>query len=398
PMKNRPAGRLLLALAAALAAAFPGLADDKDLLKQGTSNPNVIVILSNTVSMQYLPYVQGTTPVLPPDGQFGASPVSKFGLAKGSFRQVVQDNVSNFNFGLSWYSYHQEGVSHKYWSYQSTVNNTISNATDDYPGDAFKAAIGTYYELGTSGGGPILSVSTTQTYGITGTTISGSWFGDVPAGSSCTTATCTGYAIEQIDKNNRVAVHLDPVNGGQPYGQPVVKMIKEYQNGTPPGNPSTWTTAATTPGGNPGTVEIQLEPPANATATFPNVYSTGSDSGLYMGFMKPGDWTLNSDCGGWFVQNSLPAVGVPRDYSSDLTCTNTARTPPPESSSGCVMRYTRPQSSVIHYTPGAAGTYMPLNPPDDDPSACSPTVSHTGAGPEDQVTLLSSNDSHIPEA
>ena len=34
--------------------------------------------------MQYLPYVQGTTPNLPADGQYGDSPVSKFGLAKGA--------------------------------------------------------------------------------------------------------------------------------------------------------------------------------------------------------------------------------------------------------------------------------------------------------------------------
>jgi hypothetical protein len=385
---------------AVVTASFPGLADDKDLLKQGTANPNVIVILSNTVSMQYLPYVQGTTPVLPPDGQFGDSPISKFGLAKSAFRQVVEDNKDNFNFGLSWYSYHQEAITHKYWSYQSTRNNTISNALYDYPGDTFKAAIGTYYELGTSGGGPIQSISTTQTYGIAGTTISGSWFGDVPAASSCTTnALCTGYAFETIvDKAKRVAVHLAPVNGGQPYGQLVVLMIKEYQTGFPSGNPTSWTTQATTPAGNPGTVQIKLEPPGNATTAFPNTYSTGSDNGLYMGFMKPGDWTLNSDCGGWFVQNSLPAVGVPRDYSSDLTCTNTTCSQPPESSSGCVLRYTRPQSSVIHYTPGASGTYTPLNPPDEDPSACSPTVTHTGAGPEDQITLLSTNDAHIPEA
>ena len=161
-MTTRHIAKFLFALAAAVIAASPCAADDKDLLKQGTADPNVIVILSNTVSMQYLPYVQGTTPVLPPDGQFGDSPVSKFGLAKSAFRQVVEDNSSNFNFGLSWYSYHQEGVSHKYWSYQSTRNNTISNAAWDFPNDTFKAAVGTYYEIGTSGGGPIQSISTTR--------------------------------------------------------------------------------------------------------------------------------------------------------------------------------------------------------------------------------------------
>ncbi|HKF42112.1 MAG TPA: PilC/PilY family type IV pilus protein [Thermoanaerobaculia bacterium] len=391
-------GRVLLALAAALAAAFPCAGDDKDLLKSGSSKPNVVVIISNTVSMQYLPYVQGSTPILPPDGQFQDSPQSKFGIAKTVFRQVVEDNNANFNFGLSWYSYHQEVVTHKYWSYRSTANNTISGAAYDFPGDAFQAAVGTYYELGTSGGGPIQSISTTQTYGIAGTTISGVWFGDVPAASSCTAATCTGYSIEQIDKSHRVAVHLSPVNGGQPYGQPTITMIKEYQAGTPPGNPTSWTTQASTPAGNAGTVSITLSPPPNPPTQFPNLYSTGSDNGLYMGFMKAGDWNLNSDCGGWFVQNTLPAIGVPRDYISDLACTNTTCSQPPEVSWGCVLRYTRPQSSVIHYAPGSTGTYSALSPPDDNPGVCSASVVHTGTGPEDQIVLMSTNDSHIPEA
>src|SRR5206468_2421043 len=70
--------KVLALLAGALLAASTGLADDKDLLRLGQSNPNVIVIISNTYSMQYLPYVQGTTPNLPADGQYQDSPVSKF--------------------------------------------------------------------------------------------------------------------------------------------------------------------------------------------------------------------------------------------------------------------------------------------------------------------------------
>ena len=98
----------MLLLAGVIGAALPGLADDKDLLKLGASNPNVIIIISNTYSMQYLPYVQGTTPNLPPDGQYQDSPISKFGLAKGAVNAVVEQNRSLYNFGLSWYSYHQE--------------------------------------------------------------------------------------------------------------------------------------------------------------------------------------------------------------------------------------------------------------------------------------------------
>src|SRR5450830_1697109 len=98
-------------LAGVIGGALPGLADDKDLLKQGSANPNVMVIISNTNSMQYLPYVQGTTPTVPPDGQYQDSPVSKFGLAKGVLREVIQLNSFRFNFGISWYSYHQESVS-----------------------------------------------------------------------------------------------------------------------------------------------------------------------------------------------------------------------------------------------------------------------------------------------
>ena len=116
-----------------------------------------------------------------------------------------------------------------------------------------------------------------------------------------------------------------------------------------------------------------------------------------MGFMKTGDWTLNSDCGGWFVQNSLPAVGIPRDYNSNLSCSLTTCAQPPEQSSACVLRYARPQSAVIHYAPGATGTYNASSPADANPGLCSTSVVHAGAGPEDQVVLMSTNDSHIPE-
>src|ERR1700688_2760836 len=116
-----------------------------------------------------------------------------------------------------------------------------------------------------------------------------------------------------------------------------------------------------------------------------------------MGFMRSGDWSLNSDCGGWFVQNSLPAIGIPRDYNSNLSCSLTTCAQPPEQSAGCVLRYGRPMSSVIHYAAGATGTYSASNPPDANPALCSPSVVHTGAGPEDQVVLMSSNTSQIPE-
>jgi Tfp pilus tip-associated adhesin PilY1 len=391
---------MFLAAAAALGRAYPGLADDKDLLKLGASNPNVIIIISNTYSMQYLPYVQGTTPNLPPDGQYQDSPISKFGLAKGAVNAVVEQNSSLFNFGLSWYSYHQESVAHKYWSYRFTSNDTagMSGAAYDFPNEAYKVAVGTYIEVGTSGGGQISSTTgTAEAFGVSGLTLSGPWFGDVPAASTCAATTCTAYVIGQIDKTHRIVAHLVPVNGGQPYGRLTMTLVKEYQAGSPPGNPTSWTTQASTLNGNPGTVTLTYSATVSTADAFHNVYSTGQDNNLYMGFMKTGDWGLNSDCGGWFVQNSLPAIGIPRDYKNDGGCSLTACSMDPEQSTGCVLRYTRPMSSVIHYAAGAAGTYTPSNPPDDNPGLCSPSVVHTGAGPEDQIVLMSSNDAHIPE-
>jgi len=398
-MKTTRARRIAIALlAGVLLPVASGLADDKDLLKLGGAHPNVVIIISNTYSMQYLPYVQGTTPNLPPDGQYQDSPISKFGLAKAAINTLVQQNSSLFNFGLSWYSYHQEGVTHKYWSYRLTSNNTTSGAAYDYPGDAFKVAVGSYAEWGTNGGGPIASTTgVTETFGVPGATLSGPWFGDTPAGSACTTATCVGYGIAQIDRSHRVVEHLVPVGVGQPYGQLTVTAIKEYQAGSPPGSPTIWTTQLQTPVGNPGRVELTYSASVSTASEFRNIYSTGQDDGLYMGFMKTGDWILNSDCGGWFVQNSLPAIGIPRDYKNDGGCSLTACSMNPEQSVGCVLRYTRPMASVVHYTPGSTGTYAPSNPPDDNPGLCSPSVVHTGSGPEDQVALMSSNDNHIPE-
>jgi len=399
----RRIGIVLLALA--LLPAARSRADDKDLLKLGTANPNIIIIISNTYSMQYLPYVQGTTPNLPPDGQYQDSPFSKFGLAKGAVNGVVEQNRFLYNFGLSWYSYHQESVAHKSWTYQFTSNDTdgMGGAAYDFPHEAFKVAVGTYIEVGTNGGGQISSTAgTTETFGIfsggiSRATLQGPWFGDVPAADACLATTCTGYGIEQIDKTDRVVVHLQPVNGGQPYGQLTVTVIKEYQTGSPPGNPTSWKTQPQTPNGDMGKVTLTYSAPVSAAEGFPNVYSTGQDKNLYMGFMKTGDWALNSDCGGWFVQNSLPAIGIPRDYRNDGSCSLTACSLDPEQSVGCVLRYTRPMSSVIHYTAGSTGTYTPSNPPDDNPGLCSASVVHTGSGPEGQIALMSSNDNHIPE-
>jgi len=409
---KRHLGILLTFLAGTLCVASVSRADDKDLLKGGSARPNVMVILSNSETMQYMPYVQGTTGSESPDGQHEDSPVSKFGLAKAALRAIVTQYSGpplsperRFNFGLSWYAYHQESVSFKHWSYQFTSNATISGATFDYPGDTFKSAVGTYYELGKFGKGPILTAGTILgtnetpgTFGIVtqGDTAGVVWFGDNPAGASCTTtAVCQGFAIETINATHRVAVHLVPVGGGQPYGQLSITMVKEYQ--TLSG--STWTTGGT-PAGNPGLVNLTFSAAVSTNPSFPNKFTTGSDNGLYMGFMRlDGDRSVNSDCAGWFVQNSLPAIGIPRDYNSDVpSCSLTLCAQPPEQSAGCVQRYTRPDSSVIHYTPGATGLYSAVNPPDDVPGLCSSTVVHTGAGPEDQVILLADHFSHIPES
>src|SRR5258706_16291082 len=100
-MQTRTARRrvVTLLLASAVGGAFSALADDKDLLKQGSGPPNGMVIMSKTVSMQYLPYVQGTTPTVPPDGQYQDSGVSKFGIAQGAVGAVVHAHISPFNFG-----------------------------------------------------------------------------------------------------------------------------------------------------------------------------------------------------------------------------------------------------------------------------------------------------------
>src|SRR4029078_7328578 len=148
------------------------------------------------------------------------------------------------------------------------------------------------------------------------------------------------------------------------YGLMTVTVVMEYQEGKTAGiNPTGWSTVLKTPANNDGTVTLTYSASVSTSDAFPNIFSTGPDSSLYMGFMRGGDWNVNSDCGGWFVQNSLPAVGIPRDYSSNLACSLTTCAQPPEQSSGCVLRFARPQSAVVHYTPGATGTYSPSNPP-----------------------------------
>lgn len=399
-----PRSLRVLALSTVLAIGFHVRGDDKDLLKKGSAPPNVMVILSNTDSMKYMPYLQGSPPNLinlPTDGQYGDSPASKFGLAKAAFSLVVQQNRSRFNFGLSWYSFHGEQVFRKHFSYQLTGNQTIAGAAYDFPGDTFKEAVGTFEEWGKLGNGPILSTAGgIETFGVGGTTLSGFFFTDAAPGATgtCTTATCSGYAFENITGvgNFRIAVHAVPAPSGQPYGNLTVTVIKEYQKQTG----FNYATQATTPAGNPGRVSLTYSA-APGDPNLPNIYSTGPDVGKYMGFMKSGDWDVQDDCGGWFLKANpgYPVVDIPRDYASNYpNCSITTCAVPAQDSYGCVLRYMRPQSAAIGYAQ-PAGTYTPTIVPDPPGATCSPgLVYSTLTAPENQVILLNNHASHIPES
>ena len=373
--------------------------------------PNVMVIMSNTVSMQYLPYVQGTTPNLPAaTASTRIRPISKFGIAKSAVRAASStDQHRPFQLRPVLVLLPPgKRRRHKYWSYQFTSNGTISGAALRLSQRRVQGGpVGTYYRAGHDRRRPdLVDVAGRPRHsGSRALRLRRPWFGDVPGGATCTCQTNVRGLRLRVSASikshtRRRSRHLVPVNGGQPYGQ----LDRHGRQGVPgrdarrhqpdelerPG--------AQTPAGNAGTVTLtysasRLDERRRSQRLFDR-----RDSGLYMGFMRPGDWSLNSDCGGWFVQNSLPAVGIPRDYNSDLSCSLTTCAQPPEQSSGVRAPL---RAAAVGGHPLRAGRHGHLHarcsPPDDNPGCCSTTVVHTGAGRRTRSRLMSTNDSHIPE-
>ena len=83
-----------------------------------------------------------------------------------------------------------------------------------------------------------------------------------------------------------------------------MEVHKEYQQKVS-GN---WVTQATTPGGNPGTVDVWYAPPAALSTDL--FYRSGVDAGKEIGFLNDAknDFDVSANCSGWEFQSKQRAA------------------------------------------------------------------------------------------
>jgi Tfp pilus tip-associated adhesin PilY1 len=342
--------RILLAGAAALAAlvfARPAAADDKDLLKRTTAPPNLMLVFGNSQTTEQP--ILGSTSAWDGDAD---SPASKLGAAKRVVKRFVQEKRGSFNIGLTTFAHNPNSgsisINGKHWLYAAS--------TVDFPSETWKEPVGTIGRWGKSGEGPCTNrtspVCTDRSpafinLGVSATVV-GPFFGNLGAGSAFVYLNGSSTTATQRIKQTLIAgLYGDAFTDGTLAtltlaGTHSMEVRKEYQEKIS-GN---WTTRATTPAGDPGTVTVFYAPPSSLPGDL--FFQTGADAGRAVGFLNDprNDFDVNANCSGWeFQSNSstLPLVKIPRDYSWGAMCL------PPQDSFSCVSRLLRPQGVLSRY-------------------------------------------------
>ena len=356
-MSSRASFRTLLVVL--LSTAF-GLApnsahgDDKDLLKRATAPPNLMIVFGNSQTTQQP--LQGSASAWDGDGD---SPASKMGAAKRVIRRFVLEKRGSFNVGITTFSHDPNAGSisiyGKHWLY--------APLTTDFPAESWNEPAGTIGRWGRSGEGPCTSKTVpvctdrSPAYMNLGAsaTVVGPFFGNLGAGNAFIYLNGSSSTATQRIKYTLIAgTYGDSYTDGtlatlSLSGDHSMEVRKEYQQKVS-GN---WTTQATTPNGNAGTVVVKYAPPPTLPADM--FYTTAPDAGKQIGFLNDakGDVDVNANCSGWeFQSNSapLPLVKVPRDYTWGPMCSA------PQDSYSCVARILRPQGDLIRYN-ASAGTF-----------------------------------------
>jgi Tfp pilus tip-associated adhesin PilY1 len=333
----------------------PARADDKALLKRTTAPPNLLIVFGNSQTTEQP--ILGNASAWDGDGD---SPASKMGAAKRVIRQFVFDKRGFFNVGLTSFSHDPNagsiGITGKHWLY--------APLTTDFPSETWKEPAGTIGRWGKNGEGPCtnltLPVCTDRspsyiTLASSSALTVGPFFGNAGGGTAYVYLNGSASTATQRVKETLVAgsygdAYTDATLSALSLaGTHSMEVRKEYQENVS----NTWTTKATTPNGNPGTVTIFYAPPSGIPVDL--FFRSGADAGKEIGFLNDakGDFSVGANCSGWeFQSNSapLPLVKVPRDYLWGATCS------PPQDSYACVTRVLRPQGDLVRYNQ-STGTF-----------------------------------------
>ena len=352
---RRRVGIAIALASTALAFGQSARADDKDLLKRSTAPPNLLIVFGNSQTTEQP--LMGSSSAWDGDGD---SIASKMGAAKRVIRQFVFDKRGYFNMGLTSFSHDPNAGSislfGKHWLY--------APLTTDFPSETWKEPAGTIGRWGKSGEGPCTnrtvpictdrSPSYIALASSTALTV-GPFFGNAGGGTAYVYLNGSASTATQRIKETLVAgaygdAYIDATLATFSLaGTHSMEVRKEYQEKVS----STWTTVATTPNGNPGTVTVYYVPPSSLPVDM--FYRSGTDGGKQIGFLNDamGDVDVNANCSGWEFQSNtapLPLVKIPRDYSWGATCS------PAQDSYACVSRVMRPQGDLIRYNQ-SSGTF-----------------------------------------
>ena len=362
----------LAASAALLLLATAAWGDDKDILRRQTVMPNVLIVFGNSQTTQQTISTVGASNYAW-DGE-GDSANSKMGASKEVIKQFVAD-YPKVNFGLTTFAHDPNAgsisASRKHWLYAPTAV--------DFPHETWREPVGTVERWGDLGEGPCTSVTnavlgyncTAVSPAITlpaGATVTGPFFGVGGAGT----------AIIQLTSSSQLLITKTAGGYGDAYtnsslstltlGDHSMEVTKQYQELHDNGHGGKdWYTQASTVNHDPGTVTIGYVPVPSASLNPDFFFTSGSDVGKPMGFLRNADLTVHANCSGMEVQKNTapyPMVRIPYDYIFGAGCAN-----PPQNSIPCINRILRPQAALFHY---GGGTSYPMTDPDNP--------GYTGAG------------------
>ncbi|HEV8267007.1 MAG TPA: hypothetical protein VGR00_02190, partial [Thermoanaerobaculia bacterium] len=269
---------LWVAAVGLLVSALSATADDKDLLKRGSVNGNLLVIFGN--SQTTIQPLNGTTSQWDGDGD---SPTSKMGAAKRVIQQFVNEKQGTFNIGLSSFSHNPNAgsitLTRKHWLY--------SPAAVDFPNESWQEPVGTVERWGDRGEGPCTSLTVPACTGASpaialqgGASVVGPFFGSRGLGTAYVNLGGAERVVVTVVEGQYGDAYVDGTLAQYKRGTYALSVQKVYQKKVG----SVFVTQAVTPNGSPGTVVVPYVPAPNLTPDL--FFRSEPDAGKAIGFLS----------------------------------------------------------------------------------------------------------------